>query len=431
MREIAEKEYANMRMKLNVNRTVSTVLTYCIVFLVIMGNYSMLERDLVYGVSETAMAGLASFLCFVMAVLQLNNEKKRVLRRDTYTLAVVGIVTAASIIIPGINMSSALWKWLVPIVMFSCFFATGRDTPKIWVVFSNLMIVMATVSLLLYIFGTVLKIIPPSRVAYYTYFDAIRACNTYFGLQYEAQLVQGAGILAPYRNCGFFIEAPMFNVLLCLAFAAECSFTSRPRKWVLIILALTIISTFTTTGIMFLAIMIAVRILAVDKSAQMKMLTILIAPLVIFLLIFAILTALEMKLQTASGSDSFTIRVDHLIAFLKMWMERPLFGGGFGNVQDFYKYARYDQGFSVGLPSLLGRSGIFMFALYLVPWFQRTKYSFKYKKKELYFWVGSIFCLFMTAITYKTIMVLIFTAQLFWKCEDDYQSIKQTDNGTK
>lgn len=409
-----------MKLRLNIYKIIENVLGYSIVLVTIMGTYSMIERDQVYDISEILMTEILCLLCFLMSFFLLIKSYSKISKKNIRVFIFTTLISVGCVLIPGVRISAGIIKWVVPIIAFSCLFMLYKNTKRIWRIFGNVMILLASVSLILYLSGTVLHIINPTRTAVYLYNDAYRSCATYFGIQYEAQSVQGLNVLnIAYRNCGFFIEAPMFNILLCIAFAAELSFQDKPRSVALIILGVTIITTFSTTGILFLVLMAAIRIFIAGDAKKMHIVKILIVPILLLLLIYIFVITIENKTQTESGSGSYSVRMDHLIAFLKMWRDRPLFGYGFENTEDFYKYTQYKQGFSVGLPALLGRSGIFMFGIYILPWIKRVLYAVRFQKKELFFWIGTIFCLFMTAVTYKTIMILILCSQLFWKTEEE------------
>ena len=400
-------------MKISLKKTVDSCIVYLVAFFAIMRNYSMLSRDQAYGVSEQLMEMVLAVLCLFYVLFTILTGKTKIQKNKTYGILTVLIISLCSVTLHEEGAFGGILNYVFPMTAGAIFFAFQEEPEDFWRKFANIMAVMALVSLILYFAGSVLGWIAPTRRASYWYDNHYKYCNTYFGLQYEAQRAQiQIASEFEYRNCGFFIEAPMYNILLCFGFAAELSFQQTARKKVLVILGITIITTMTTTGVLFLAAMVAVYIFTLGRGNWVKSVRILLLPILALVAVFFMFSMMETKMGSATGENSVGVRVDHMLAFLKMFVDHPLLGTGYGSSDVFKMYTVYKQGYSVGLPALLGYGGIFLFLLYLVPWIRNVRYSFRYDKKQLYFGVGTFICLFLTAVIYHPIMYMTMAFQV-------------------
>lgn len=403
-----------MTIKLLINK-IESLLEYLLLVIIIFGNYSMVERDTMYNISETTLSLVFCAICMLLMIIKLLQDFRKVKKANIYSVILILLISIGMVLIPRYNIDSGFFKWIIPIFACAVYFLTNKNTKIIWTKYVNVVLIFAIISLILYISGSMLHLISPTRVATFLYDQRYRTCNTYFGLQYESQAIQGTDFFSTvYRNCGIFIESPMYNIILCIAFAAELSFRKKPRKIPLVILVITILSTYSTTGVLFLVFILVLRVITAGKGRQVQTLKILILPLGLLLMFYFALSLIEAKTKSLGGSISYSVRYDHIIACLKMWIDKPLFGHGYGNTDAFYNYTKYQQGLSVGLPALLGRNGLLIFLTYFVPFLKRIIYSFRKSRKQLYFWVGTFFCFFMTASIYKTIFIFLLCSQLLW-----------------
>lgn len=394
------------------------ILEYILASLLIIGNLSMIERDQAINISEGVLSLFLCFVCASLIVLDvLGGKKKGIKKKNTYRMIVTIIIGFGVVFTRDSNITAGLIRWIIPSFFIGLYFITTRDKTRVWLKLTDVVTVLATVSLFLYLFGSVLHIIKPTNVASYLYDSQYKYCNTYYRLLYEAQRIQGIGLFdAIYRNCGIFIEAPMYNLVLCLGLLSELSFRDKPRKPIIVILALTILTTYTTTGILCLIFIVVIRFFQRENRSLITLFKMLVLPLLLLLTIFTILSVFENKMSSISGANSYSVRLDHLMAFLKMFIDRPLLGHGYGNIDAFYNYTAYRQGYSVGLPALLGRSGILLFLCYLIPFCRCSISAFieKEKSNEKYFWIGCFLLFFLTASVYKTIFIFLLYTQLFW-----------------
>jgi len=388
---------------------------YLLVFIVIINNYTMFERDTLYGISESRMCFIFSMLCVGITVLYFIIRDLRFNVKNTSGIVLMTLFSFITTVVPGGVFIPGIVKWVVPFFTFSFVCLCQKDTKDIWIKFADVVCAIAALSLILYISGTVLHLISPSRMARFLYDSRYARANTYFNFQYEAQHVQGDSFMGiEYRNCCFFIEAPMYNLMLCIGFAAEAAFRDKPRRIVLAIIGVSILTTFSTTGILFLMLMFVIYLWNTGNTQIIKYLKLAMIPIAAIAVVVLAMKLIESKQESAAGGESFSVRLDHLIASVKMWIHNPILGYGFDNPDAFYRFAKYKQGFSVGLPAFLGRTGLPMFLLYLVPFILRVYNSMHRNRRELFFWAGTFLCFLLTASVYKLIFLFLICTQFIW-----------------
>lgn len=395
--------------------SIRTVFEYMLVFFIIVGNASMLLLDKAYNVPSGIIHFGVIAAAVIATVINFLKNKGMCRGNDILKAIVLLIIVVLSIGLPGINVVSGLISFAMPVFFLVIYCMTAQDSRAIWIKFANVMIVFAVVSLVLYLIGTVLGLIEPSRIAYYEW-GVERSCPTYFGIQYNSQR-SDLGFISSldYRNCGFFPEAPMYNILLCMATCVEYSFRKERRYWRIAVFVLTIITTMTTTGLIFLMFFFTATVLLADRGRQVFALKVLALPLLLVIAAFVGLAILESKSSSILGAGSLAVRFDHLNACTEAFLDYPFFGCGYANEAVIEKYMHYKQGISIGLPSLFAQSGLFAGVLYLVPAVFNIYKCFRCDRKQIVFWIGVLLCYILTAITYRYLMMFLMASQLMWK----------------
>ena len=101
------------------------------------------------------------------------------------------------------------------------FLYQAEDSNIVWKAFINIAVIYAIISLIFYLGGTCLTLIPESgrtSLIWGTWTEDIR---TFHNIYYESQKLYLNETLYIPRNCGIFPEGPMYNFVLCVALAAE------------------------------------------------------------------------------------------------------------------------------------------------------------------------------------------------------------------
>jgi len=283
---------------------------------------------------------------------------------------------------------------------------------------SNVVYILAVSSLVMYILGPTLGIIKPTGVINFTWAYE-RSCADYYHILYAAQSfsVSGQSII---RNCGIFTEAPMFNFLLCLSLGTEMFIRKTPKLIRNIILSVTIVSTFTTTGYFVLLAAWFFRFYIKMQNDRKLHIKKLLFPLVVVVAFSIIIYLLQFKTSYSVGLNSVSIRVNHLMACTTSWLNHFFVGSGFNNELYVLQYSLFNQGMSVGLPFLFATGGLVLGLVFCVPLLISCVTRLKGKQyQQLAFLVVIIICYFLTAVTYRPIMIFLLCFLINWSLNND------------
>ena len=283
---------------------------------------------------------------------------------------------------------------------FMFFLYQSEDSIIVWKAFINIAVVYAIISLIFYLGGTCLEVIPESgrtSLIWGTWTEDIR---TFQNIYYESQKLYLNETLYIPRNCGIFPEGPMYNFVLCVALAAEMFLSQKTHWWKVILLGITALTTFSTTTYVFLIavfVLYLAKIIFSQKEKSVHKVAFLLLVLLGSILIVGILLN---KLTTPSGAGSMTVRTDHMIACFKAWLESPIIGVGFQNQDAVLAFAEYKQGMSMGLVYFIACGGILMTSLIVIPYIMSGIHAFKARQfDEFIFETLYLLLYFITAVT--------------------------------
>ncbi|SMC40616.1 O-antigen ligase [Oscillospiraceae bacterium] len=260
-----------------------------------------------------------------------------------------------------------------------------KEKQRIWVAFSNVVLVLAVFSLLFYIGGTLLRVFSPLNAIERVWgtWDPDPISNYYY-LYYEAQVTHYSGFDL-WRNCGIFAEAPMFNAVLCAALASEVFLFKRRsfRKTIIILLTVAIVSTFSTTGLLFIVCLFVLYVLQLNRVSSFIKRHKWIAACFIVVLGAISACIVYLKLQTSQGFGSVVVRMDHAKTCLELWSEHVFLGLGWLETENFMGNAAFPQGLSVGLPYLLYCGGLVLLGIVAIPVAASVFTAYKSKNYKL------------------------------------------------
>ena len=255
--------------------------------------------------------------------------------------------------------------------------------------YSNVMLTIAVISLVFWLFGSVLNIMPGRKEATYFWADQYRPSYTYYYLYFENP-VQNRGEPIS-RNLGLFPEAPGYASFLTYGMLIDAvrrndlvnTKAIRKNTHRLIIWFITLLSTGSSKGIIIVLEVLALKFLFKKSNRPWKQVLKSIACIILFFAVSAAsIYVIEGKLSTGSGS----IRIDDLQAGLNTWKQHPLFGAGYMNgdaIRANWKLLRDNEGLSMGLAILLGYGGLFFLMFYLGAAVSAYRGDyFCYRKKE-------------------------------------------------
>lgn len=285
----------------------------------------------------------------------------------------------------------------------------------------NVVFVLALVSLYYWLFGVTLKLIPPN-CSISIKWGVLRQVVGYNGIHY---VIQADTTFLPdqwvYRNSSLFAEAPMFNLWLDIALAGELFLKPRASKGRVAVLAVTVLTTMSVTGIMFLALCVVLHVCLNYREMERRQKMLVLAAG--FFLLPVALGSMFSVLILKSDTESYAMRLGDYVAGVRLWMDHPLFGSGYGDLAPLMKYAYSPNGvigFSNSLTAVLGTGGLWMALVFYVPHLAMLFPRNTGDKKLVCFGVCDLF-LFCTTLYYAryigTVLIVFSTVVVYqnWK----------------
>lgn len=273
---------------------------------------------------------------------------------------------------------------------------------------------IALISIMMWLFGSILGIIHPSSVVYSRWsVSGHLLVNTYHYLYFEPQKIDLFGI-SIWRNSAIFTEAPMAALNFAIALGLETLILDKKRKWCINILAIAIITTFSSTGILYLIFVFLYKKLSSDsKSKYIKLIKILSIPCILFFMVYIIINIINQKMTYNSG----LFRIDDYIAIFRTWMDHFFIGTGLENDLSISKYMnawRIRVG-QIGLSNslvVLAEGGIYISLVYIVLFYTVLHTSLKNRDTDsvafilLYIFLFTV-CIFPYQYIFIFIMILV------------------------
>ena len=294
-------------------------------------------------------------------------------------------------------------------LLFSELYRHGRLL-KLLRKFSDLVCILAVVSLFFWFFGEVFGIIRPNGYVNIAWgnFDVVEGYyGVHFAFQRDTTFFPNQDLL---RNSGIFSEAPMFNLWLNIAVAIELFLKPRASKLRVAILALTVFTTLSVTGILFLVL--CVLLFALSHIREMNRLQTCVMILTGFVVLPALAFVVYQSMTLKVDTESYMMRISDYEGGVRLWMDNPFFGAGFGNLSAFkpYVYTPFTisaAGFSNSIVAVLGTGGAWMALLYYIPHFGIVVPRCTGSKKFSCFGVCILY-LFITTIFFARFIGVIF-----------------------
>lgn len=275
----------------------------------------------------------------------------------------------------------------------------------------NLMIIIGSISLFFWTFGSILKLIPSTGYVLSNWGISgnknLGLAPSYLNIYFETQL---AGNVV--RNSSIFAEAPMASLNFSIALILEsCYYSSFEKNKTLLIkefiLSICILTTISFTGYIVLVMLLlgkSVFLKVKNKNAIKLVGTLFLSIAGIFIIRYLFMQKL--------GNTSGQIRQDDYRAGWEALKTSPILGLGTNStgVQNFMSSWRsYNLGFSNTILDLLVQNGIYIFILILYSIIYSLISSLKTKNYNKLIFIFIYVYLFCTTIFTKTyIMFFIF-----------------------
>lgn len=256
---------------------------------------------------------------------------------------------------------------LIAIYYFLC--CSKQSVPKVLLKYNQLICILAAISLFLWIFGSVLGVIPPTNSIRMNWVGTgvDVSYSSYFNLLYEIQDVSNAIVPGvEFKNTGIFVEAPMYALHLSLALIIELFLRKETSKTRTILLIGTIITTFSTSGYLLAIVALCVYEFFVLGNHRWKRILLLVSPIVVIGVAQISFSLLSSKLENLSGLT----RIDDFKVCWEVFKIYPLFGAGFDNYRLVQRYMsawrQNSLGISSSLMMALSYCGLYLTAPYIV-----------------------------------------------------------------
>lgn len=291
----------------------------------------------------------------------------------------------------------------------------GKNTFKLFEKVEKIVIVLAVISLFFFFFGSVSHILTPRQQLTVYVSDRPLSINSYFFLHYERQREVFLG-WSFYRNTGIFYEGPKYALLLSLCLMYEVFINTETSLKKSLILSITLVSTGALTGIYGLVIIWVLYLYFRYPAKTWKGVTIRAVFLCMLVIGGQYLISYVSDMLILKGSTaSFSTRMDNYIAGFKAWLDNPVFGAGYLNmdtIKHYYSSFRMnDIGYSNSVFRVLAQGGAFLFLLYLIPQVyaiiiavrSKNMYLLSFEALFIYHFIATSF-----PYNYMTVLILCF-----------------------
>lgn len=295
-----------------------------------------------------------------------------------------------------------------------------NDKINIFIYFINISCVICVISSLFWFFGTFLHILSPNSRFEFEWGKNYNVVS-YFDIYFEVHWIDWIpGDLK--RNTSFFVEGPMFALVIILSEVFYYMFSDLiyRRKLVLFILTIASITTFSITSYAFTFL---IYILILFKKKKYR-------GIIIFFAIPLIMCAMIAVMVLKSDTGSYSLRMGDIGITLKAWIESPIFGHGFGHINDIVEKVsdRGWTGISSSITAILIQGGLSYLLLFLVPILCALKIGMQNKKRVLSLVIASCYLIMLVMILFNTFYInfyiwVLLSCVEFYKRTDEEKTV--------
>lgn len=292
--------------------------------------------------------------------------------------------------------------------------------PAVLRYYSNIVAVIAAVSLVCWLVFSIFKLIPPSgtELTWWNGTDHYTDVTSYYGIYFEPQM---KWVLGEYiaRNCSIFTEAPMAALHFSIAFLFNLFLKKKNYIIYAVILGLAVLTTFSATGYIICAIAIVAKLIlgitGTTKYRTMTPATKRMLKVIFLVFIIAVIVVCVIIFSRRAGGQSWNIRIEDFRATFQAWFDKPIFGNGIYNfdaVKAHFEGARATYaGFSCtnSLGTILADGGIVFGCLYIGSFICAMIKAIKNREYNVLVFAVLAFIIFaVTIVAYDYIIMFIF-----------------------
>ena len=312
------------------------------------------------------------------------------------------------------NLDGYIFRYIIILPLLWIYLSLRKETGyksylSLFFCFSNMMVILACISLAMWLSCSILQIFPPTGLFPFEWSPNANFIPTYWGIYFETQSVAPLGEWV-HRNSGIFNEGPMHNMPLCVAFCIEYFLRPVRSKVRLSILTITILTTLTTTGQLFLLLILGLHLYKTFRG-KLRAAIIILAPLLLFGGYMAATTLVENKKETG-GEKSVDLRTEDITYCIEAGIKHPVLGVGLvEDEKSEFLWKGKKLGSSNSLFAVFAKGGIYVLVLYfgtlvLIPYM----YYKKNKDTDFLFAMLGFFFLFTITISFLRYLTLLFIA---------------------
>ena len=398
---------------MDIKEVINRILYYLIAAILVVNSQSIFVTipNIMNKLTNICMFGIV-LVTFFIILLKGKYLKRNVFNTLIITLTLILYYGIYIIILP-ISFKRVVVLVTVAICFLALYVLISRDTLlKILECYINIVVCIAIVSLIFWIFGSTLHVIGPSNMitSNWTGDSSLKDVKSYMYVYFEPQYAQFMGH-SVIRNSAIFAEGPMaaynFSIaLLSLIYMVDNK--KRYKEWTLVF---AILSTISATGI---SIVVILGLIYWNKKKYKTIYGNIIKftgnIILILILLFIAYNILSQKMQAYSGQ----FRSNDITSTYYAWKENILFGTGLGNPNEIYKYFPYLRiklqqfGLSTGLMTLLAEGGIYGILPYIIVVIRNLSIFVRKSDLDILLVTGLIYYLwFMTYTPFQYINIII------------------------
>lgn len=328
--------------------------------------------------------------------------------RTVKVVVLIAAYLAICSIICGANMRNTIAQimFVAILVLYCALIEKGRN-PFLLIAYRDIIFIVALISLVFWLFGSILGIISPSSSVISNWGvsggGSYNTLKSYYHLYFELDrtFIFGGFITS---NRSIFVERAFTSFAFSIGWLYELFIENRKSKVRLIIFSLSMISTLSMTGLIIIVVTFMLYYIFNGTNQRiLNFVRVIFIPVIVFVAWFSINFLLETKFSMGHSGIS---RISDFRNGFVAWKYKPLFGYGFGNSDVIHQQFR--TGYSNSVTMILTQGGLAMFLLYLIPFVKGLSVGIKLHNINYSLFVVVIILSFsFTAIAFTDMMIYL------------------------
>lgn len=379
------------------------ILTYFFAF------FLLLSCNSVYALASGTFVsyccfGLLAILCFLRgkSTIKRINPKAIMLVFPIYWL----LLFISAILIPSRGLSYYFRFFLfLPLMLLFVSMNSSEENLDFMLILSNLISLLALISIFLWLFGPILGVIKPIGNIRVNWGD-MRIYTNYYYLLYTTRAHRRAvGNIVVWRNLAFYPEAPFSSMIFCFGLASELFLRNELKKRRVLVILIAIFSTISTSGMIsavFMCFMyrILVQYGKAHRTVMAFFVRIVFIPLMLSLgIVFISMFLLDYKQATDLGNY-----LSHMNAFsngFKAFLDKPFTGYGF-------KYGNKMGNTTSGFFRIMIYGGLPLLSIYMWPFLKSIRYCLIEKKYMYLVFVLVVFAQLVLVVCQNSLLIFAY-----------------------